>query len=160
EALLFRSVLDINTWLRVSDQRWLALALLLAFSALQLALEIVLAATVRRSGRGLENRLRVNLLDKIPRLLNSYFESRPTSDMLERSHTLHTLRQLPVLGVKTLRLTVELGITAAAVAWLDPTSAVWAMLAAVAGGSLPLLANRLIGERDLRVRALTGLLAR
>ena len=51
-----------------------------------------------RPGRHLETRLRMALLRKLPRLDDRYFQSRPISDMADRSHGLHLMRGLPGLG--------------------------------------------------------------
>jgi hypothetical protein len=93
------------------------------FAAALLGLEIVLAQLERRAGSHLEGRLRMAFLEKLPRLADSYFQSRPISDMLERSHNTHVLRTLPQLGVRTLRVTAELVVTTAAICWLNPRMA-------------------------------------
>ncbi len=78
------------------------------------------------------------LLEKIPRLSDAYFHSRPVSDMLERSHALHTLRVLPRMGVRLTRVGFELALTALALAWLNPAMATLAIGAALAAAALPL----------------------
>jgi ATP-binding cassette subfamily B protein len=80
--------------------------------------------------------------------------------MIERSHSLHILRQLPNLGFRCVRLALELVVTACAIAWLNPGAASIAILACIGAAGVPLVANSVIAERDLRVRTHTGALAR
>ncbi|HEY3936222.1 MAG TPA: cysteine peptidase family C39 domain-containing protein, partial [Bryobacteraceae bacterium] len=95
EALLFRGLLDINSELSLTGQRMGAAAALLLFSLAMLLLEAPSFATGLRLGRQLENRLRILFLEKIPKLGDRYFQSRLISDMAERSHAIHRLRQSP-----------------------------------------------------------------
>jgi ATP-binding cassette subfamily B protein len=125
-----------------------------------LLLELPIAAGLLRAGRRIEVRLRVAFLEKIPRLIDRYFQSRLTSDMAERSHSVHTLRLLPELGGQFLRFSFELILTTAGIIWLDPASAPLALLAAAFSLGLPLLANPLLIERDLRTRTHAGALSR
>jgi ATP-binding cassette subfamily B protein len=160
EAVLLRSALDIGTLLHAAEQRLWAGGALVGFAAILLGIEFVLASAERRMGSHLESRLRAMFLDKIPRLADAYFQSRPVADMLERSHTLHTLRTLPRLGLRFSRIGLELLVTALAIAWLNPQTAVLALVAAAAAAAIPLLAQASVAERDLRARTHTGALAR
>src|SRR4029077_8658618 len=160
EAVLLRSALDMGTLLHAPEQRLWAGATLVGFAAILLGLEFVLASAERRMGGHLESRLRAKFLDKIPRLADAYWQSRPVADMLERSHTLHTLRALPRLGLRFSRVGLELLVTALAIAWLSPQTALLAIVAAVAAAAIPLLGQASVAERDLRARTHTGALAR
>jgi ABC-type multidrug transport system fused ATPase/permease subunit len=153
EALLFRSLFDISTELGLPGQRMGAMASVLLFSLALLLLEIPIFSTTVRLGRQIEARLRVAFLEKIPRLGDRYFQSRLTSDMAERSHTTHRLRNLPDLVRQVLRASFELCATSAGVVWLEPSSLPWIVLILLAA-SLPALTTQpLLAERDLRVRS-------
>lgn len=160
EAILFRGIFEIGRDLGLSGQRIGAAAALVMFLAGLLLLEYPIASTVLRMGRHLETRLRQAFLEKIPRLGDRYFQSRLKSDMTERSHMIHRVRHLPELGGQLLRSALELGLTAAGIAWLDPRSAPWAAAAAIAALAVPLAVQPVIMERDLRVRTHTGALCR
>jgi ABC-type bacteriocin/lantibiotic exporter with double-glycine peptidase domain len=160
EAVLLRSALDIGTFLRAPEQGLWAGALLVVFAASLLGIEFVLASVERRMGSRLEGRLRIAFLDKLPRLADAYFHSRPIADMLERSHTVHTIRMLPRLGLRFLRVGLELIVTAIALAWLNPETAALAVAAAAAAACIPLIGQSVVAERDLRARTHTGALAR
>jgi ATP-binding cassette subfamily B protein len=160
EALLFRGLLELGRDLGVFRQRLGAAAALCVFLALVLALEVPLAVEARRMGRRLETRLRLAFLTKLPRLGDRYLQSRPVSDMAERSHALHTARGLPDLGAQILRGALDLAVTTAGIAWLDPRSAVVAVPAALLALVVPALAQPIVRERDLRARSHLGALGR
>jgi ATP-binding cassette subfamily B protein len=152
EALLFRGLLDINSELSLTGQRMGAAAALLLFSLAMLLLEAPAFATGLRLGRQLENRLRILFLEKIPKLGDRYFQSRLISDMAERSHAIHRLRQSPDQLRQLLSALFQLLATAAAILWLEPRTAPFILLA-VAAAILPVVASQtLLTERDLRTR--------
>ncbi len=160
EAVLLRSALDIGAVLTLPEQRLAAGAFLVVFAVALLGLEFTLASADRSMGNQLEARLRIRFLEKIPRLADAYFHSRPVADMLERSHALHTVRMLPHLGTRFLRVGLELAITVAALAWMNPAAAVIALVAGLAAAAIPLLGQTLLAERDLRARTHAGALTR
>jgi ATP-binding cassette subfamily B protein len=160
EALLFRSLLDVGRQLGVVGQRMGALAALGAMLALLALLEAPIFGGVLGLGRRLEARLRVAFLAKIPRLGDRYFHSRPVSDMADRSHNVHLVRQLPQLGSQLARAGFELVVTTVGLIWIDPRSAPLAVIAAAAAVGVPLLRQREIVERDLKQRSHNGALSR
>jgi ABC-type bacteriocin/lantibiotic exporter with double-glycine peptidase domain len=160
EALLFRSFFDIGADLALSGQRIVAILVLVALSGALLLIEFPIAASALRLGRRLEARLRIALLDKIPRLGDRYFRSRPASDMAERSHSIHQIRLLPDIAAQFSRAFFELLFTGAAIAWLDPPSAPIAALSTAVAVTLPMLVQPILWERDLRVRTHAGALGR
>jgi ABC-type bacteriocin/lantibiotic exporter with double-glycine peptidase domain len=160
EATLLRSAVDIGAILRGPEQGLWAGTALTTFAAALLCLELILGSAERRVGSHVENRLRIAFLDKIPRLADAYFQSRPISDMLERAHALHTVRMLPRLGVRCIRVGLELLVTTIALVWLNPGTAALAVVAAAAAAGIPFLGQSLVAERDLSARTHTGALAR
>jgi hypothetical protein len=86
ETLLFRGLFDIAWALNLANQRLGAVLGLMTFAGLLLLVEFPIAMESLRLGRHLETRLRMALLRKLPRLSDRYFQSRPISDMAERSH--------------------------------------------------------------------------
>ena len=160
EATLLRSAVDIGGLLLGPEQGLWAGAILTLLAAAMLGLELIVGSSERRMGSRLEHRLRIAFLDKIPRLADAYFQSRPISDMLERAHAVHTVRVLPRLGMRFVRVGLELIVTTVALIWLNPGTAALAVTAAVAAAGIPLLGQSIIAERDLRARTHTGALAR
>jgi ATP-binding cassette subfamily B protein len=160
EALLLRGALDVGRDLGVAEQRLQAVGFFLAFAGLLLLLEHRVLVGLLRLGRRLEVRLRVAFLEKVPRLNDRYFQSRPTSDMAERSQAIQQVRLLPRLAGQFARAALTLLVTVAAIAWTDPASAVYAAVAAVVAVGLPLVFTPLIGGLDLRARTHAGALSR
>lgn len=160
EALLLRSLIDIGHDLGLVTQRLEAAGCFLVFALALLLIELRVGGALLRLGRRLETRLRLALLAKIPRLVDRYFQSRPISDMAERSHSIHQLRLLPRLGGQLVRAVLALVLTGTALAWLYPAGALLASLAVLLAVGLPLLFKPHLEEMDLRVRTHTGALRR
>ena len=160
QALLFRGLFDLNRVLGLPEQRLGGLGLLLILLIALLCLALAMASGLLRLGRHLEARLRIAFLQKIPRLSDRYFQSRLTSDMAERSHSVQALRLLPSLGGQLLRSTFELALTTGGIIWLDPASAPLALSIAALAVGLPLAAQPFLAERDLRARSHVGALSR
>jgi len=160
EALLLRGLFDMGHDLTTRAQRMGALAALATLAAFLLALDFSIARCVLRLGRTLEASLRLRFLAKIPRLADRYFQSRPISDMAARSHNVHILRRAPEQAADFLRACFGMAVTVAGIAWLYP-DAVWAAaLIAIVSICIPLAAQPLLAERDLRLRSHAGALSR
>jgi ATP-binding cassette subfamily B protein len=160
EALLFRRLLDLGQILGLLRQRLGLAAVVTVLLLALLALRWPILAAVAGMGRRLETRLRVAFLTKIPRLGDRYLASRPSSDMAERSHALHALRTLPEIGQSAVYAAMELVVTTAGLVWLAPRAAWVAVAAGVIEVLVPLVLQKPLGERDLRVRIHGGALAR
>ncbi len=160
EAILYRGLFDIGRELTTLGQRLGAFGALLVLGAAMLLVESSIAATLLRMGRKLESRLRVAFLRKIPRLGDRYLQSRPASDMASRSHNVHQLRQAPEMSGHLLRTVFEMVLTVIGIAWLFPESALASAVLATVAIGIPLAAQPVLSERDLRVRSHTGALTR
>jgi ATP-binding cassette subfamily B protein len=95
EAVLLRGAIDLRRDLGLVEQRLMAVGFLGVFAGVVLLLEWRIAIGLIRLGRHLEAGFRVAFWEKIPRLHDRYFHSRPTSDMADRSHAIYLIRQLP-----------------------------------------------------------------
>jgi ABC-type bacteriocin/lantibiotic exporter with double-glycine peptidase domain len=160
EVVLLRGALDLGDMLVLHEQRLMTVGLVLAAIAMLLVLDLATASGVLRLGRRLETRLRAALLAKLPTLNDHYFRSRPIADLAHRAHSLDALRLLPELGSRFLRTSLQLVCTAMAIAWLDPASGWLALLSAACALAIPLGAERLIAERELRQRSHAAALSR
>ena len=160
EALVWRGLLGLGGDLGLSGQRLAALVAAGSLFAALLLLEWPLGAAALRLSRHLECRFRQAFLHRIPRLHDRYFQSRLVSDMAERSHSVHQLRQVPDAGVRFLRSVLELAATVIGIWWLYPASGPAAAVAATAAIAIPLLAQPHLAERDLRVRNRLGAMGR
>jgi ABC-type bacteriocin/lantibiotic exporter with double-glycine peptidase domain len=160
QAVLFRSLLVMPREFGLSGHRLAVMAALLLFALVVTLLELPTSSGLLRMGRHLEARFRVAFLEKIPRLGDRYFHSRLTSDMADRSHNTHRIRQLPSLGGELVRAFFELGLTVLGIFWLDPVLALPAALAGVLAVALPMLMQPALTESDLRVANHAGALSR
>ncbi len=160
EVLLFRGFLEIGSVLDLAEHRLGAMIGLLVFVAALLLLDLAVNGGVLRLGRRLEARFRIALLEKLPRLGDRYFQSRLMSDMSQRAHSLPTLRGLPTLGARLIRSAMQLLLTAAGLAWLDPRSSATAALAAGLALVIPLAARPILAERELRKRTHAAAMSR
>ena len=135
-------------------------ALLVFFAAAARARAADGVAAAGRRAR-LEVRLRLRFLEKVPRLGDRYFHSRPTSDMAERSHSLHGSAQLPALAGRFVRVVCRAaGHDGGHRAGSIRRARRWRSLLAVVSAGLPLAAQPVLAERDLRVRSHAGALSR
>jgi ABC-type bacteriocin/lantibiotic exporter with double-glycine peptidase domain len=130
------------------------------FAGLVLALDWISGAGALRLGRSLECAFRVALLEKLPRIADRHLGTWLRSDLAERAHAVALLRELPSLAVSGFRAAGEIAITAVAVLLLYPGGAAGILGAAVAAIAIPLLAQPLLAERDVRLRSLEGALSR
>ncbi len=160
EALLFKGLLDIGRSLGLFSQRLAALGILCLLVLALLLLQLPISSILLALGRRLETRFRVAFLRKIPRLGDRYFSSRLTSDMTERGHAVSALRQLPALAQGFSAAGFALVFTALGVVWLDPELWVLTALTALVSVVLPMGTQKLLAERDLRVRSHIGALSR
>lgn len=158
EVLLFRGLFDIASQLVLPSQRLLAGVGLVIFVAILLGIDIAIGLQTLRMGRKLETRLRMALLEKLPRLNDRYFQSRPISDMADRNHNIHMTRGVPSTGLQLVQSIFELALTFAGVTVLAPDITGLAILLIILAVSIPLVTQQLLNERDLRVRNHAGAL--
>ncbi len=159
ELLLLRGVFDLALPLQGGGQRAAAVALLAVFLLVGLLLQWPLARESMRLGRHLELRLRALLLQRLPRLVDRYFTSRPVSDLADRAHGLHLARALPGSVLDLWQTLLQLAFTLAGLLWLAPQA--WLPACALAAFTLavPLAAWPLLAGRELRVRTHAAALA-
>jgi ABC-type bacteriocin/lantibiotic exporter with double-glycine peptidase domain len=160
EALLFRSLFGVGRAIAVPEQRLAAIVALALFIALLAGLEVPIARRALGLGRRLELRMRMALLQRIARLDDRYFRSRLVSDMADRAHRLHEIRQVPELGTEVVRCVFGLVATTAGIVWLAPGSAPLAIACAATAIFVPWFGQPLLAEGDLRVRNHAGALLR
>jgi ABC-type bacteriocin/lantibiotic exporter with double-glycine peptidase domain len=158
EALLFRGLFDIAAMLNLSSQRLFAALGLLGFVAILIAIDLALGLETLRQGRQLEMRLRIALLSKLSKLNDRYFQSRPITDMADRNHNIHAVRNVPAMGLQFVQSLFELALTFAGIALIAPGSIWFAMMLLIAAILVPLVIQPLLNERDLRTRNHAGAL--
>lgn len=160
EALLLRGMFDLARELGLARQRLAAAAVFLLLVLIVLLYEVAVAVHIHRMGRHLEIRLRLALMQKLPRLGDRYFRSRLVSDLAERSHGIQQVRFLPSAGQRLMHAIFDLVATSAAIGLLDPRSLPVVIAAMVGTIGLPLVLRSHLAERDLRVRSHLGAMSR
>ena len=160
EALIYRGIIDGWEFLKLGSQRLGGVTAVVIFAMALLVLELSRASGVFRLGRRLEIRLRTAFLEKLPKLQDRYFSSRPVSDMAHRCHLLQSLRRLPDLGAQFSVALFEIIFTMLGIIWIAPNSWGLAVAAAMISILLPLAAMPFLNERDMRLQTHNGALGK
>ena len=160
EIILLRRLYDVAIYLGLERQRIGLLAVFLLFGLGLLLLELQVTAAVVRLGRRVEGRIRIALLERLPRLPDGYFRTRLASDLAMRVHHAHLVRRVPQVGMEVARRSFQILFAVVGLVWLAPESAPLAILAAVAAVGLPLAGQRVLAERGLRQQTVGGALGR
>ena len=156
ETALYRVLFEAGTELVTRPQLLGVLAVLLGFIVAVWLLEISTFHKGLEVGRTTEVKMRVQLAEKLPRLALQYLRTRPVADTAERGHSLHRLRELPQLGLRSIRAFGEALATTVALVWLVPGAWPWIVGLAATAVVPPLLALPALAERELRMRTHAG----
>jgi ATP-binding cassette subfamily B protein len=160
EVVLLRALLDAAPQLGLPTQRLLGLGTWLLLGLAILAIDFGLFSSALRLGRLIEMRLRVALLARLPHLGDSYFSSRPVSDLADRAHQIFRVREVPLLLALLVRTVAQLLGTAGVLVWLNPRGTPLILLLTALACGIPILLHPLLLERDLRARSHQGSLVR
>ncbi|HEX8111993.1 MAG TPA: ATP-binding cassette domain-containing protein [Kofleriaceae bacterium] len=159
QALMLRAVLDLGRDLGTVGQRAAGILVLAGIAVALLTIQVPITLGLLGIGRRLEVRLRKAYFEKLPKTEDRYFQSRLASDMASRCHNIQAMRQLPNLIAQGITVSLEVLATAAALIWAAP-GAWWIALALTAATLLlPLLAQRMFFEPDMRVQTHAGSLS-
>jgi ABC-type bacteriocin/lantibiotic exporter with double-glycine peptidase domain len=159
QALLLRAVLDLGRDLSTFEQRAAGVGVLAAVALTLLLIQIPISLGLLGIGRRLEVRLRKAYFEKLPQMEDRYFQSRLASDMASRTHNIQAMRSLPLVLAQGITVSLEVLSITAALIWAAPDA--WRIVVALCGVTLciPLLAQRLLFEPDLRVQMQSGALS-
>lgn len=159
QALMLRAMLDLGRDLGTLEQRVAGMLVLVAVALGLLLIQVPISLGLLGIGRRLEVRLRKAYFEKLPRTEDRYFQSRLASDMAARCHAIQSMRNLPFLIGQGITVSLEVLATAAALMWAAPGAWGIALTLTAATLVLPLLAQRLMVEPDLRVQSHAGALS-
>ncbi|RKG85507.1 ATP-binding cassette domain-containing protein [Corallococcus sp. CA049B] len=159
QALMLRGVLDLGRDLGTFAQRATGMAVLAGVALCFMLIQIPISLGLLGIGRRLEVRLRKAYFEKLPEMEDRYFQSRLASDMASRTHNIQAMRSLPLLLSQALILSLEVASITAALIWAAPHA--WHIVLALAAVTLlvPLVAQKLLFEPDLRVQMHSGALS-
>lgn len=122
--------------------------------------EVPLQLSIQKLSRRLEDQFRIALYEKLPRLKDEYFSSRLLSDLIERSHSVAAIEDVPVITIEFIQALVSLLLIFAGLIYLAPHQALWLTLFLAVCLILPVIAQRLIGQKDMVTRTFAGTLTR
>ncbi|HET7501910.1 MAG TPA: ATP-binding cassette domain-containing protein [Kofleriaceae bacterium] len=159
QALMLRAMLDLGRDLGTIEQRAAGMLVLAGVALMLLLMQVPISLGLLGIGRRLEVRLRKAYFEKLPRTEDRYFQSRLASDMASRCHNIQTMRTLPALIAQGLTVSLEVLSTAAALVWAAPGAWSIALALTVATLCLPLVAQKLFFEPDMRVQTHAGALS-
>lgn len=159
EALVLRGLVDLQSPLGLGEQRLSAALVIVAALGLGAWVQMGVSRALWRIARGIEMRLRLDFWRKIPRLNDQYFQSRLRSDMAERAHGLHTIRDIPILSGEIVRAAAMIVVTLVAVAFVDGHTALALGAGTLLMAGLALWFTGLLTERTMRFQGLRGALS-
>lgn len=159
QALMLRAMLDLGRDLGTVEQRVTGMLVLVAVALGLLLIQVPITLGLLGIGRRLEVRLRKAYFEKLPKTEDRYFQSRLASDMAARCHAIQSMRGLPLLIAQGITVSLEVLATAGALVWAAPGA--WGITLALTAATLvlPVLAQRLMVEPDLRVQSHAGALS-
>jgi ABC-type bacteriocin/lantibiotic exporter with double-glycine peptidase domain len=159
QALMLRAMLDLGRDLGTIEQRAAGMLVLAGVALALLVMQVPISLGLLGIGRRLEVRLRKAYFEKLPKTEDRYFQSRLASDMASRCHNIQTMRTLPSLIAQGITVSLEVLATAAALVWAAPGA--WGIALALTAATLvlPLLAQGLFFEPDMRVQTHAGALS-
>lgn len=153
EVVFLRAAFNARAALGLPHQRFAGAVLYATLLAAALGLDLALSLGAARAGRLVETRTRAALLEKLPRLPDRYFRSRPLSDVAHRSQGLFELRALPESALAVFKHALDVIVTVAAMIAVDPRGAHLSLLALAAALALPIAALGARRRVELRVQS-------
>lgn len=160
QALMLRAVLDLGRDLGTIGQRATGILVLAGVALVLLLIQVPISLGLLGIGRRLEVRLRKAYFEQLPKTEDRYFQSRLASDMASRCHNIQAMRTLPALIAQAITITLEILATTAALIWAAPGA--WGIVLALAAVTLllPLIAQKVFLEPDMRVQSQVGALSK
>lgn len=160
QAVAFKMLFEFDNLVAPGPLRT-QIALVIFFIVAGIAVvNIPLQLTVQKLSRRLEDQFRIALYEKLPKLKDDYFSSRLLSDLIERSHSVAAIENIPTLSVELIQALVSVLLIFAGLIYLVPEHAPLLIAFALLCIVLPLLAQKIVGQKDMVTRTLAGTLTR
>ncbi|MFT3693881.1 MAG: ATP-binding cassette domain-containing protein [Kofleriaceae bacterium] len=160
QALMLRATLDLGRDLGTMPQRAAGIGVLAVVALILMLIQIPISLGLLGIGRRLEVRLRQAYFEQLPKTEDRYFQSRLASDMASRTHNIQAMRTLPALIAQSITISLEILATTAALIWASPGA--WPIIVALCLATLilPMVAQKLFFEPDMRVQSQLGALSK
>lgn len=155
ESVVIGGSISLGSVFSMPRQQIQAVAVVAVMIAALNVIEIAFSSYFQYFGRRLETAFRVRLFEKVPRLGIAYFRTRLASDLAERAHSIHLLRNLPGLMFEViLQISHSILILLCLFLLARPAALVGACAVVAVSVVLAKLAPRIL-EREGRLRAAT-----
>lgn len=158
EALFWRGTLEFADWGLTGEQQTVVFGGFLGLMLLNLWLKKEKNGVALYFARHIELRLRLAILQRLPRVQSRYFGTRPVADMAERNHSLFRLREIPLRGSRLIELLFLIVLSNAALVMMTPSLGWLAIINSAIAITVPLLTQSALQEKDLQVRTHVGAL--
>ncbi len=160
QAVAFKMLFEFDNLLAPGPLR-AQIAIVVFFIVAGIAVvNVPLQLSVQKLSRRLEDQFRIALYEKLPKLKDSYFTSRLLSDLIERSHAVAAIEDIPALVVEFIQALCVVLLVFAGLIYLAPELALWLSLFVVVCLLMPLIAQHFVAQKDLNTRTLSGTLTR
>jgi ABC-type bacteriocin/lantibiotic exporter with double-glycine peptidase domain len=160
QAVAFKLLFEFDNLIGPGTLR-MQIALVIFFIIAGIAvLDIPLQLTVQKLSRRLEDQFRIAFYEKLPLLKDEYFSSRLLSDLIERSHSVAAIENIPTIAVALIQSLTRMILIFAGLIYLSPSSAPWLILFIAVCLAFPLLAQKILSQKDMATRTLAGTLTR
>lgn len=130
------------------------------FFGIILLLDCIGIAITFGLGRWLDVWMHMKLLERLPLLRNTYFQTRLTSDLAHRLSELWRLRALPLILADIFYIIFDIISITVGVILLFPSGSIWILLIALLMPSVALLVSPWMSEHDARLQTHIGALSR
>lgn len=160
QTILFRGLMKAGLYLNTETQRIGAIALLLVFTVLSLILTLLLSNGYAHLGRSLDIRIRLMVLNVIPKLSPLYLQQFSAADITERIHSVRGVHFVPNIGGQIILSAIQLLLTVVGIAWIDLLSAPLAILRVYLTLTIASSFRPFLTTQQLRLRSYLGILSR
>lgn len=151
-TLLLRVTVDLSAYIHDTLSISMLMPAIMGFFLLMVVIELPSVVLGQWFGRRLELLNRLKFFHSLTRISAGFINSRPISDLSDRSHQLAILRDMPTSVVASLRFLFEMFIISAAILYFEPR--LYGILIIAIGGyfMLPWLNHKMLKEKDFSVK--------
>lgn len=160
QAVAFKLLFEFDNLIGPGTMR-MQIAIVIFFVIAGVAvLNIPLQLSVQRISRRLEDQFRISLYEKLPRLKDEYFASRLLSDLIERSHSVASIENIPTIVVSLIQSITRMLLVFLGLIYIAPNEWLRLSLFMLTCLFVPFVAQQVLSQKDMVTRTLAGTLTR
>ena len=160
QAVAFKLLFEFDNLIGPGTMR-MQIAIIIFFVIAGVAvLNIPLQLSVQRISRRLEDQFRISLYEKLPRLKDEYFASRLLSDLIERSHSVASIENIPTIVVSLIQSITRMLLVFLGLIYIAPNEWLRLSLFMLTCLFVPFVAQQVLSQKDMVTRTLAGTLTR